>query len=638
MPIGFNPETGEALYLADDGQWAPAKTAVDPQSKETLVFDGKSWIAPVPKARSLGQLADDAARSVASGVTLGFADEIAAAADTTLGTGAGKLTYEENLAAQQARDKEIPPQIKMAGEVAGAAATAPLRAPALAATGLSKLPPIVRNIGGGAAGGAGFGAGEAEPGERVEGAVKGAGMGGAVGAAVPAAASAASKTVSAVKGAVSPEANVAADLARAIRRDQTTPDAVQRAAMDLAATRPGVATLADAGGENVRGLVERIAQTPGAGRTVVIPNLTNRQQGQMLRIARDLSDLTGTGRSAAQAVQETMKQRAEASRPLYDEAFNFNARSVPEVVKAWTEATSTGWGRAILMRPDFRKTLQTEYGIADANNAPLMVVIDAWKKQADDMIGNAIRSGNANQARVLSGMRDRVLETVDNSNPAYAQARGAWAGPSRYLDAIEEGRNIFNTKIGAEELTAAIGAMSEAEREAFRVGAVSAIRAKMGSDPAKLGDMSKYLRSPEMRAKVAAIMPTAEARETWAKRLDFEVSSSELTGRSLGNSATARRLAERQDADSIVGDLVMDAFTGSPPVSLLRRFVTAVPQRIRDTLRSRSDQILAELLTDPQSMAGLRKAIERVESAGKPPSVLRNPALIRGANAAVIGE
>jgi hypothetical protein len=99
----------------------------------------------------------------------------------------------------------------------------------------------------------------------------------------------------------------------------------------------------------------------------------------------------------------------------------------------------------------------------------------------------------------------------------------------------------------------------------------------MGNDPAKLGDMTKYLRSPEMREKIAALMPTPEARAAWAKRLDFEVGSSELTGRALGNSATARRLAEQGDAGNIVGDLVMDAFMGHPPVSLLRRAITAVP-------------------------------------------------------------
>ena len=34
MPIAVNPETGEYRYLAEDGEWRPAQTAVHPQTKE----------------------------------------------------------------------------------------------------------------------------------------------------------------------------------------------------------------------------------------------------------------------------------------------------------------------------------------------------------------------------------------------------------------------------------------------------------------------------------------------------------------------------------------------------------------------------------------------------------------------------
>src|SRR5690606_13857809 len=89
----------------------------------------------------------------------------------------------------------------------------------------------------------------------------------------------------------------------------------------LAQERPGVATLADAGGENVRGLVERVAQTPGAGRTKVIPRLTQRQQGQMNRMAVDLRNLTGTHKNARQTIDETMEARKVAASPLYRQAY-----------------------------------------------------------------------------------------------------------------------------------------------------------------------------------------------------------------------------------------------------------------------------------------------------------------------------
>jgi hypothetical protein len=634
MPVAVNHDTGEVQYLGDDGQWAPAKRAVNPQTKQMMAYDGKSWVDVPAKSRGVLGYIDDAVRSLASGATFGFADKIAAKGDELLGKG----KYEENLAAERARDEQIPAAIKYPGEIAGAVggmvAAAPVTAPLKAISGIARLPGYVRAIGGGAAAGAAYGAGESKPGEELKGAAEGAPFGVVAGAVVPPLVAGGSRLFSELRGAVSPQANVSADLSRALARDKMTPEELFLKTQEAQKLRPGVATPADVGGENVRGLVERIAQTPGAGRTQVVPALTERQRGQMARISTDLRSLTGARQTATQAISETMEQRAQDAKPLYDIAFDFNARAKPEIVKAWNEVTSTGWGRSILMRPDFRRTLQTEYGISDPTNAPLMVVIDAWKKAADDMIGKAIKSGEGNQARVLSGMRDWILSVVDEHNPAYPQARGAWSGPSRYLDAIDEGRNIFKTNIGSDEVASGVAAMKPADREGYVIGAVSAILGKMGNDPAKFADMTKYLRSPEMRKKVAALMPDEKARHQWQQRLDFEVSSSELTRQGLGGSPTARRQAEQADQDGIVGDLVMDVFRGRPPVGLMEKAVGLVSRKTRDTLRSRSDDILAHLLTDPQTMQGLRDAIRRVESKGPPAPIYPRSGAVRGAIAA----
>lgn len=404
-------------------------------------------------------------------------------------------------------------------------------------------------------------------------------------------------------GAMAPAATARAEVARALQRDNTSATGAESAAQALASDRPG-ATLADVGGENVRGLVERVAQTPGAGRTSVVPFLTARQEQQADRISDDLSSLTGTKKSAFDAIAETMAQRQTEGKPLYDAAMNFNARADGEIVKAWDEATSTGWGKSILASSTLRKNLQSEFGIKDINQAPLMVLIDSWKKVADDSVGAAVRAGNKNTARTISEARDSVLDVVKAKNPAYGQALSAWAGKSAYLDAIEEGKGILSTKLGGDQLAADFAKLGTSEQEAFRIGAVSAIRAKMGNDPAKLGDMTKFMRSYEMRRKIAAIMPSKQAAAAWMRRLDFEVSSSELIGQSLKNSATARRLAEMSDARGIVGDLVMDAFSGAPPVSLLRRLVVGAGKRVRDTLRSRTDAELAKMLTrSPQGLS-----------------------------------
>jgi hypothetical protein len=66
-----------------------------------------------------------------------------------------------------------------------------------------------------------------------------------------------------------------------------------------------------------------------------------------------------------------------------------------------------------------------------------------------------------------------------------------------------------------------------------------------------------------------------------------------------------------------MGALLHGATTG-----LLRHTLLAMPRRIRDTLRSRSDAILAELLTQPQAASRLRPALQ-----GAPARLLGRPVL-----------
>ena len=626
MPIATNPKTGEVVFLDTDGAWKPAKTAINPKTHEMLALDGVDW-KPVPASKGVFSYIDDAVRSIASGVTFGFADELAAKMDELTGRGG---TYEHNVARERARDAQIPGAISIPGEIAGAVgstvAAAPLAAgaaamalPARVAQTLKGLPELLKYLGLGAVEGAAAGAGGATEGERLGGAVTGGAIGGAVGAAAPSVVRGVTGVVRNVAGAISPKAGAAADIGRALVRDEDTALEAAKRLGTTRADRPD-ATLADVGGENVRGLVERVAQTPGAGRTQVIPALTGRQERQADRIVTDLRGLTGTARTATQAIDDTIAQRATASKPLYDEAFTFDARSVPEIVAKFDDVTSTGYGKAILESGDLKKALQTEFGIKDVKDAPLMVLIDAWKKEVDGLVGEAVRAGNSRRASVLTRMQDDVVGVVDHHNPKYKDARNAWAGPSAYLDAIEEGRGILSRNVSGEEFGAKFARLSDADKEAQRIGAISAIVSKIGNDGAKLADITKYLRSPEMRTKIAAIMPTPEAAATWLRRLEFEVKSSEMTGRALGNSATARRLAEQNDAKGIVGDLVMDAVLAGPAsASFLRSIFTAGPRWLRDTLRSRTDKELAAVLTDPARAADLPAMLARAakqQSAG----------------------
>jgi hypothetical protein len=180
-------------------------------------------------------------------------------------------------------------------------------------------------------------------------------------------------------------------------------------------------------------------------------------------------------------------------------------------------------------------------------------------------------------------------------------------------------------------MAAQFSRLSEANQEAYRIGAASAIRAAMGNDAAKLADFTKYVRSPAMRAKIAAMMPNPQAADRWLASLDYEIKSSELTGLAMKGSPTARRLAQQADADSLAGDLVMAAITPHPSaMGFLKKMLEALPKKSLDTLRSRSDNILIDILTTPEGAA-------RAPANLQIPSGGSNPAIEYGARSLQVG-
>jgi hypothetical protein len=146
-----------------------------------------SWL------RQFGRRADDAIRSIASGATFGFADELAAGASTLTGLGRQEGAGEDfasNLAAERARDKEIPAYTRIPGEVVGGIATG-VGAGRAGLTLLNAAKPtypsmMARGALEGAGYGAAYGAGSAEGDiqDRLAGAAHGATIGAAAGGAM----------------------------------------------------------------------------------------------------------------------------------------------------------------------------------------------------------------------------------------------------------------------------------------------------------------------------------------------------------------------------------------------------------------------------------------------------------------------
>jgi hypothetical protein len=141
-----------------------------------------------------------------------------------------------------------------------------------------------------------------------------------------------------------------------------------------------------------------------------------------------------------------------------------------------------------------------------------------------------------------------------------------------------------------------------------------------------------------MREKIAALMPTPEAAQKWNDILGAEIKSSELFSRATGNSATARRLAEKEAADEIPAGLVLDVFMGSPPASFMRHFLTSLPTKVRDKVRARSDQALADMLLNPNAVGGAQWARTVSAAGAQPPSSVLGSAIPANATSSGVSE
>src|SRR5262245_25497700 len=273
MPLALDPKTGLVHYQDREGNWKPTKTRTD--ATGTLAWDGETWQRIAGPRRTGAELTEDVGRSISHGVTLGFRDRIEAALQAAQGGG----PYEQNLAREQARTEQIPPEVRMTGEAIGGLVPGALIPGGLPARAAAAVPAWLRNAAiGGLMGGA-YGAGGAKPGEMGTGALVGAGTGAVLGTAIPAGMEAGRR----ITQGLAPEAAAGFDLARAFQRDAIPIEQAAARLRDMQQFRPG-ALISDVGGPNVQGLYERIAQTPGAGRAEMIPALERRQFGQLSRI------------------------------------------------------------------------------------------------------------------------------------------------------------------------------------------------------------------------------------------------------------------------------------------------------------------------------------------------------------------
>lgn len=551
--------------------------------------------------------ADDTARSVASGATFSFADEFAARQRALVpknfdfenitpasirergptGVEVDPEKYEAFLAAERSRDEQIPAGIRIPGEIAGGIASTFAAAPAVGAAGaatgatqfMARLPGWLKASGLGGFYGSLFGAGAAEEGGRAEGAAEGGALGAATGAVtyplISGVAAGLSKAGGAVKARIRPTTAAQDNLAEAIARDEMTPARVASRLRELGPQ----AMIADAGGENVRGVGRAVAGVPGPAANRAKIMLEQRAGGEAARIAKavkkgiPVDDYYAAEDAFLVNLREQAapiyKQAYEAHQSLTNPALNRlltskvgqqalgEARFINEAERASGASTYLG---AIDEELTQAAREAVDVGKMASPGRPGVIKgfsLETWnqiKMGFDSLLDkpayrNELTGRLNKRGHAVDQMRRTLLKELDKATggekSAYAKARGIYSGDAEVLGALRDGRKAMN--LDPEQITRNLGSLSNAGAEAYRAGAARAMKDIVDKTPDMASATRRIFGNSRNRARLRAVFPDQDSYALLAKTLIAESRFAETKNFVLSGSQTAPRRAGEAD-------------------------------------------------------------------------------------------
>ena len=510
---------------------------------------------PSAAGGSIAKTMGGVTRSLYSGATLGFADELEAG----IGAAHDKLRYGEpfgqryaerkaDIGAEQKEFVEANPVTSAGLELAGGIPTVAVGgAGLLASKAVTALPKYARLPAVGAAFGSAAGAGTAPDTESLPGDMgRGALIGGAVSAALPALATGAQYVGRKVGDAFPAASGTTAQrkLSQALARDKISPEYAQSALNRMGPQ----ATLADVGGANVAGLARAATAFPGRAKDAAQKMLDERQAGQSGRMLDEFKSIFGDTKYREYA-DDLIKAQRETARPLYAKAYEKAIPLDDELKELLARPTvQNAAKRAYRIAADEGDKIPAPTSWAASGTAPTKV-LDYTKRGLDDVIDantddfGRVRGAEGHAAVTL---KNKLLKKIDAANQDYAAARKAYAGPESLKQASRKGVNFFRE--GADDLDVDFNRLSASEQDAFRVGALQALRNKILSSSDTADTTKKLFSTPALRDKIKTIFPEAKSFESFKNFMEREQTFFKTRAHVLGGSPTARIEAEKLDA------------------------------------------------------------------------------------------
>lgn len=247
-------------------------------------------------------------------------------------------------------------------------------------------------------------------------------------------------------------------------------------------------------GSNASATLDAAMTLPSAEKNVARKFLEERNKGIPSRLTSDIQDAFGNRAAFFDEFNALKQSRTDTGKKLYQTAFEHkipvdsNLTTLlqrPSIQQAYQRGVNIAAERGI-KTPNI---ILDKSGKLFAKSGSKLNPIDAIdteflhyvKMGLDDLVftGKSATSGIGNtQLKYIKDTRSEFLNLLDNKNKAYKYARDYWADDTAALDAMKSGRNFL--KADPDELAHEVSTMSNSEKEAFRLGAMSDLIDKVG--------------------------------------------------------------------------------------------------------------------------------------------------------------
>lgn len=414
--------------------------------------------------------------------------------------------------------------------------------------------------------------------------------------------------------------------ARGVGRTQRTGEDIQ-AYLDQLGPQ---AMLADVPG-GPRAQAMGLATMQGEGGTVLGRALTERGQGAEARISDTFNRLIAEPNAAFNRRVQLAAERRGSLGPAYETALQSNqplsvmpiSNEIDNMLENATGQTAEALTRVrnqlsgelpdpqriaeideLLPSATGRtaRNLRAERAALEARTGETSAArLHNVRTELSDTISEATRQGRGGLVSALRPVLQRIDDQLDNI-PGYAATRGGYADNMAMERAIDDGRKAFSggatTVETPDQLAARWANMTDAEKDAFRLGAREYIASVMGTSrnaPATAwGQMTTGFNEDKMRI----IFGTSQTDEIM-QLLRGEQAFSQTRGDVTRGSMTAMREAARED----IADL-REPDTGRRPGPIARGWATlneagnaAVDAVLYGPSRSRANQELGRILS-----------------------------------------